>query len=175
MPLNYENLTEETRVLMEAELDLDLRSETLYLPKTLTYDGLEAWPDLLREAIQHGDDATLAEAIEHVLRPRDARGRRTPVDAAAKLADGEFNRLYIRAQCMLALERGEDVEVYRAKEARDPRFRSVRLVGTLLDASELLHDLRINTGMGTMLGVPGGPNSGISVRLPLAKRRLRRA
>lgn len=175
MPLRYENLTPATRAQMEAELDLDLRQDRLYLPKTLTYDGLDVWPDLLREAIREGDDATLAESAQLFLRPWDARGRRTPRDAATKLAEGEFNRLYIRAQCLLALAHGVHVEVYRAKAVRAPRFRSMHVEGQPLDPGELLDDLRRNIGMGTMLGVPGGPNSGISVRFAGPARRVGRA
>ncbi|MCL4265318.1 MAG: hypothetical protein KJ069_19035 [Anaerolineae bacterium] len=37
---------------------------------------------------------------------------------------------------------------------------------TAVDPAALLADLREHTGEDTELGIPGGPNSGISVHLP---------
>jgi hypothetical protein len=57
--------------------------------------------------------------------------------------------------------------VYRAKPVRNPRPESEAMIESTLAADDLLTDLRSHTGdeMPT-LGVPSGPNSGLSVRLP---------
>ena len=56
--------------------------------------------------------------------------------------------------------------VYRARPAENPRPESEALVETTVDPFDLLADLRAHPGEATELGIPAGPNSGISVRLP---------
>ena len=89
-------------------------------------------------------------------------------NAAEVLGEGEFNRYYIRGLARRAIE--DDIStlvVYRAKPARNPRPESEALVETALAPQELLEDLRAHPGDELpALGVPSGPNSGLSVRLP---------
>jgi len=60
-----------------------------------------------------------------------------------------------------------ELVVYRAKPAKNPRPQSEALVETTLPAEDLLEDLRSHPGdEAPSLGVPSGPNSGLSVRLP---------
>ena len=84
------------------------------------------------------------------------------------LAEGEFNRFYIRGLCLRAIELGiGEVAVYRAKYVESPRPESDYLIGQRLPAASLLEDLRIHSGEEEpYLKVPGGPNSGLSVHLP---------
>jgi hypothetical protein len=91
-----------------------------------------------------------------------------PHTAADTLAEGDFNHYYCRAICRRVLEEGKEfVEVYRAKDVREPRPRSQQLVGALVDARRLLIDLRAHPGgIDAALGIPAGPNSGLSVRVP---------
>jgi hypothetical protein len=88
--------------------------------------------------------------------------------AADQIAEGDFNRYYIRGLCVRAIERGvAQVEVYRAKAVHEPRPESEALIGKRFAPAELLTDLRTHMGdLHSVLGVPGGPNSGISVRVP---------
>jgi hypothetical protein len=93
---------------------------------------------------------------------------KVPYTAAQTLSEGEFNRYYIRALCLRALKEERELEVYRAKEVSDPRPESQRMIGLILDtkrAETLLNDLRINVGVDTALGLPNGPNSGLSVKI----------
>jgi hypothetical protein len=39
------------------------------------------------------------------------------------------------------------------------------LIGKIIECDKLLNDLRENIGMDTILGLPPGPNSGLSVEL----------
>lgn len=55
--------------------------------------------------------------------------------------------------------------VYRAKEVANPRAESMALIGRSLPVTQLLDDLRVNIGTDTALGLPPGPNSGLSVTL----------
>ncbi len=90
-----------------------------------------------------------------------------PITAAETLAEGEFNRFYIRGVCRAVLANEQhEVEVYRAKAVAQPRPESQAKIGTRVNAATLLDDLRHNVGVDTALGVPAGPNSGLSVRRP---------
>jgi hypothetical protein len=92
---------------------------------------------------------------------------RVPHTAADTLAEGEFNRYYVRGVCRRALEEGwRDVVVYRAKQPQRPRPQSEALLGLRLNARELLQELRERKDDSSHLVIPPGPNSGLSVRLP---------
>ena len=92
---------------------------------------------------------------------------RVPVTAPDTLAEGEFNRFYIRGVCRHALESNIGaVEVYRAKAVMQPRSDSQTKIGAMIPAQSLLNDLRVNIGVDTALGLPPGPNSGLSVKIP---------
>jgi len=133
-----------------------------------------------RGAALGGDEVTLAERLRGTGRLREIEHRRSPrgwgrfhevrvpYTAAETLAEGEFNRFYIRGLCLRALAEGiAKVVVYRAKSVSDPRPESLRLIGRPVDAEALLNDLRIHSGEEEpAMKVPGGPNSGLSVQLP---------
>jgi hypothetical protein len=182
MALSYCDLDEATRSLMLEELAADVARGTMQLSKWLTEAGKNQWPELMRRAIGEGNDATLAGEIrlngyleQHRIHHRNGRPYRSrvPYTAADTLAEYEFNHYYCRAVCRRSLDGGNGlVEVYRAKLVRDPRPRSQQIVGTTIDAQRLLDDLRAHPGgIDTALGVPAGPNSGLSVRLSSPRRR----
>lgn len=177
MSLNLANLDEQTRRYMRAELKEDVARGQLYVSQRLSPTGEADWPALLEAAIDAGDDASLARELQTGGRLNAYETRRTPsggtttakvpATAAETLAEGEFNRYYIRGLCRRALEEGLGmVEVYRAKQVSRPRPESERLIGQQVDPQALLDDLRTNIGTDTALGLPAGPNSGLSVRLP---------
>ena len=88
-------------------------------------------------------------------------------NAHEMLAEGEFNRFYIRALCARAIEDGlSGVIVFRAKAVQNARSASEQMLGQTMPAAALLSDLRNSPGVDTALGLPPGPNSGLSVRLP---------
>lgn len=177
MGLNYASLDQQTRDLMVAELDHDLSSATVYLSPRLSDIGRAEYADLLRDAMQNGSDDTLAAALGSDGRlnaketQRHPRGgpdivKNVPHTAPATLAEGEFNRFYIRAVCRRAIDGGQTgVIAYRARASAQPRPESVALDGQSIDPNALLNDLRNNVGIDTALGLPPGPNSGMSVRL----------
>lgn len=182
MAFRFLHLDGTTRAYMLAEVDHDVAQGTLYLSPRLTDRGRRDWPELLRAAVQVRDEVLLAETLRGTGRLREIEYRRSrprrgwgrvhevqvPSTAATTLAEGEFNRFYIRGLCLRALEAGiVEVVVYRAKAVAEPRPESARLVGRRLGASELLSDLRDHScEEEPALRVPGGPNSGLSVRLP---------
>lgn len=90
-----------------------------------------------------------------------------PINAHLTLAEGEFNRYYMRGLCLRAIEEKIPMLIIeRVKGVLNPRASSQRRLGASVDPNQLLADLR-QYKEETVLEVPGGPNSGISVRLPL--------
>jgi hypothetical protein len=175
--LNLVNLNERVRQHMLEEVDRDVERGNLYVSPRLSNTGTQNYLTMLREAIRAHDDDWLTQRLSgrgrvHPAEPRRRRQGgfalvKVPYTAARTIAQEEFNRYYIRAVCRLALEEGiPEVVVYRARRSRQPRPESEEMIGRRLSAQTLLDDLRGHTGMETLLRLPPGPGSGLSVRLP---------
>lgn len=175
--MNYQNLDERTRQAMLSELEFDIANGTLYTSPRLTEEGKHHYPHLLREAIASCDDSWLANELRRLGLIKTFEERRkpkggyttaqVPVTAADTLAEGEFNRFYVRGLCCRAIEDGVlEVEVYRGKQVISPRFESEAMLGKRFSPSALLNDLRQSQGVEPALGLPPGPNSGLTIRLP---------
>ena len=81
------------------------------------------------------------------------------------LSEGEFNHYYVRGLCVRVIEENMDeVKVYQGKEVSRPRPESQEKIGKKLSAKVLLEDLRESVGVDTVLGLPAGPNSGLTIR-----------
>jgi hypothetical protein len=177
MGLEYKNLDDETRRLMLSEIEHDISEGSLYVSDNLNPEGQRVYPDLIKAAAKDGNDITLATAIRGWLnayeKPRKLKsgGFSKPpvmrVNAHEMLAEGEFNRFYIRAVCLRAIKEGtSEVIVYRAKMVEHARAESEQKIGQRIAAEILLRDLRAHPGIDTALGLPPGPNSGLSAQLP---------
>lgn len=177
MSLHYENLDAETRAQMGAELSADIVTGRLYISPRLNDNGVAVWPTLLGDAIAAHDDTWLAAQIRGrgLLKSHEERRKpkggttlaQVPTNAHEVLAEGEFNRFYVRGVCLRAMQANiSQVVAYRARHSDNPRPESEAIVGTGFAPEALLNDLRSSTGVQPALGVPPGPNSGLSVRLP---------
>jgi hypothetical protein len=83
------------------------------------------------------------------------------------LAEGEFNRFYMRGLCQYAIEQGiPELEIYRAKEVHHERGSSRAKIGDRFSPQSLLADLTAPFNTRTESGMPPGPNSGLSLRIP---------
>jgi len=177
MALTYHNLDARTRQLMLAEMEYDIAHNQLHISPFLSGQGQRDYVNLLREALQRGTDETLAKSLRAQRRITRTLPRHkpeggymvaaTPVNAPRILAESEFNRFYIRALARRAIEDGiPNLIVYRAKPVLNPLPESESLIESTLPAEALLADLRAHAQQPPTLGVPSGPNSGLSVRLP---------
>jgi len=177
MGLYYENLDARTRQLMLDEMDLDIAQNHLTISPYLSGQGVRDYPQLLRQAMESGSDDTLAAALGQQRRLLRSTTRRKPEhgyaivsvphNAAELIAESEFNRYYIRALALRAIESGvRELVVVRARRVAQPRAQSEALLETTLDPADILEDLRSHPGEPPRLGVPAGPGSGLSVRLP---------
>lgn len=177
MALLLINLDDCTRQFMLAEMEQDVFQGNFYVSPRLSQNGQRDYENLLRAAINSYDDVWLANSLRLNGRMNGTEPRRKhnggvttakiPETAPDTLAEGEFNRFYIRGLCIRALEDSvRHLIIYRAKEVSNPRAESEVKIGARIDAKALLNDLKTHTGVDTALGLPGGPNSGLSVRLP---------
>lgn len=177
MSLYYANLDDRTRQFMLEELEYDIAHNQLHISPFLSGQGQHDYVNLLRDAIQNGTDETFAQDLKSHRRITRTLPRRkpkggfaiaaAPANAAEMLAESEFNRFYIRALARRAIEEGvPELVIYRAKPVQSPRPESEALIESTLAPQEVLDDLRAHPDEPPKLGVPSGPNSGLSVRLP---------
>jgi hypothetical protein len=165
----------QARAGMTDELDADVKADKLYVSPRLNDQGRSHYPGLLRQAIASHDDSWLADHLRAAGCFKATETRNTkkgpiqasvPLTAADTLAEGEFNRFYARGLCQFAIKGSiPSLTVYRAKPVVSPRPESEAMIGELINPTSLLNDLRIHIGVDTALGLPAGPNSGLSVRL----------
>ncbi len=178
MGLDFQNLDGETRAYMLEEIDMDLAAGNIYISNYLNDHGAVVWVDLLRFAVQDGTDDSLAAEIRNqnclkfqVERRKPGGGytmAKVPITAPSTMAEGEFNRFYVRGLCRRAIANGiPQLEVYRAKPVDVPRPESQAKLGMMVDPQVILNDLRATTGVEPALGLPPGPNSGLTLRLPI--------
>jgi len=176
MGLSYKNLDDQTRKFMVEELDRDITNGKLYISPRLNEIGSSKWGSVLRQAVERQNDDWLADEIRRGGLMKSHEERRTPsggtttakvpVTAPDTLAEGEFNRFYARGLCVRAITNNiQDVVVYRGKEVRQPRTESEAMIGKKINAKALLEDLRRSQGVEPALGLPPGPNSGLTVCL----------
>ncbi len=176
MPLAFENLDGDTRRLMLEEIDLDIEQQTLYIAENrLTEKGKADYPGLLRTSAEGHDDGWLANQLHApgmMNSHQDRKNRngtisrvKVPYNAHETLAEGEFNKYYVRALCRRAMSDKElRLVVYRAKQVENPRPESEAKIGTTVNPQVVLETLRTNVPWETTIGLVQ-PNSGLTVRL----------
>jgi hypothetical protein len=177
MGLKYEDLDEETRKFMLEEIEMDVKADKVHRSAWLGQRTQGNWPDMLREAAEKGTDETLAAelrkpgSLNSTIMRRTPKGGMTsakvPYNAPEVLAESEFNRYFCRGLCRRALEKGiAKLQVFRAKTVAQPRPESEAMIGFLADPQTVLTDVRASIGVETALGIPPGPGSGITLRIP---------
>ncbi len=79
----------------------------------------------------------------------------------------EFNVFYCRGLCSRAISESIlRLEVYRAKNVFHPRRDSIEKIGLLVDPAVVLIDLRNSRGSQPSFGIPPGPNTGLTLKIP---------
>ncbi len=177
MAINFKQLDARTRAFMAQEVEGDVSRGSFYFSKRFNDRGRQEYPSLLLEAVKCHDDDWLAlqlyargclnhGEIKHL--PKEILAVAwVPATAGVTIAEGEFNRYYMRAVCRAALEDGiPAVVVYRGKAAARPRPESEGMIGKKIPAGALLDDLRAVPGSRSRFGIPAGPNSGLTICLP---------
>jgi hypothetical protein len=174
MGLLYESLNAETRALMLKEFNSDISNGNIYLSKRFNENGAKYFIELMTKHIEDGHDESLAQDLKSkdCFKTHEERNSKkgvisvkVPENAHQTFSEGEFNRFYIRALCLRSIEEKKQLQVYRGRHSENPRPESEVLIGTVVDPGPLLDDLRLNIGVDTALGLPNGPNSGLTIRL----------
>ena len=174
MPLQYESLDPTTRRFAIAELNGDITTGAYRTSERIRHTAIAEYQRYLHEALRYYDDRWLEEHASDLM--IDFEPRRTPSGgqtavklpqmAARMLAEGDFNRYYMRGVALRAAEEGRQVvEVYRARLSMEPRRESAELEGRRLPADEVLKYLRGELSSDPFVTALGRPNSGLSVRL----------
>jgi hypothetical protein len=142
--------------------------------------GKAAWVALFDTAIKSHNDDWLAHEIiarrmlstqEQYIRGGKTFWRNVNVQSAAQmLAEGEFNRYYLRGLCVRAAEDGiSHLIVYRGRASSSPRPESEAKIGMRVPVGQLLETLRRKDFVSLekdVLAIPSGPNSGLTACLP---------
>lgn len=174
MGFDFVNLDDTIRQYMVEEIKKAIQEDNIYYSKRFAIERDDRWPSLLLEAAKLYDDHWLAYQIEANGMLKGMETARKPTggyslkhvscNAAETLAEGQFNRYYILGLCRRASNEGKTtVEIYRAKEVRNPRPESEALIGQSRSAETLISELRpVNSSLGHELLQP---NSGLSVKL----------
>lgn len=174
MRFDFKNLDEVTRKLMLDEVKRDIANNQLYFSRRFNETGEKFYPEILRKALTSGDEQSLANDLKenNCFKTHEERKTKTgvtqakiPETAHTTFAESEFNRFYIRALCVRAIEAKQPLIVYRARHSDNPRQESEKIIGSEINPNKLLDDLRSSIGVDTALGLPPGPNSGLTVKL----------
>ncbi len=165
---NFQNLTNDVREFMIEEINSDIEKGVLYVSSRLNATGKEKYPSFLINAAKSGNDATFQKDLQSSIHfnptyLRQGKPVKMPSNSAELLAQGEFNRFYIRGICRKAIVDGiETVEVYRARHSSWSRPESEMKIGKSINAKDLLRDLRNSVGEQPQM-LPE-VNSGLSVK-----------
>jgi len=173
MALYLLNLNDVIRKLMLHEVEYDAQRGRTYLSPRLNRTGQITYLAKLKHAIESQDAAWLTgqlhgyfDSIELRRSKKGTISSDIPNNADEIIAESEFNRFYMRALCLFAIEKEiKHLIVCRAKHAHNTRPASKVKVGSSIDPRKLLTDLREHAGEKTRFGL-GEPSSSLSTRLP---------
>jgi len=174
MPLHYENLDPQTRRYALSELERDIENGSFHVSERLRPESAIEYRKLLHEAIRYYDDRWLEDRVEDLVLETEPRRTRTGVEtmvkvpsmAARMLAEGDFNRYYMRGLSLRAIdEQLGVVEVYRARLSLEARPESAELEGHRVAPEEVLAWLRGEQSEDENARRLGRHNSGLSIRL----------
>ena len=154
---------------MLSEIHSDIEQQRLFLSERLNETGRNNYEAYLIKSVIDGDERMLENLLDinthfNPIYLRQGNPIKMPSNASTLLSQSEFNRSYIRAICLRAIENGIiSVQVYRARESSWSRPESEAKIGSSISAIELLEDLRNSIGKEPKL-FPD-INSGLSVKL----------
>jgi hypothetical protein len=169
MALTLVNLNDIIRKLMLIEVEYDAQRGKTFLSPSLNRTGRTTYLSKLKHSIESEDDLWLANQLRgyfNPTEPRQAKKGITSADGYEILAEDEFNRFYMRALCLYAIDKKiASLIVCKTNQVRSSRTSSKLKIGSSVSPQKLLDDLRDNVGQKTRLGL-GDANSLLSVRLP---------
>ena len=109
--------------------------------------------------------------ISNFFKDKDKNGKKSPSNIREMLAFSDFNRYYVRAILVRAIEENKSVTVYRAKQSVNERQESeAALMKTYFDKITLQRMLFVIRDYRLLFSANSGipflkPNSGLSLKL----------
>lgn len=181
MGLNYTQLTETTRRFMIQEFGQGGH----YISPRLNEAGRARWIPLLKDALQYHTDLwlerelmrrtclTATEYLKSTMTGKTVTRAVNREQIAKVLAEGEYNRFYLRGLCLAARTRGySHLIVTQARLIPNMPEAAKKPVGAAVEVNALLETLRNNSfkAVGPALGLPDGLSVpvALSARLPAA-------
>lgn len=161
---HFKDKCDEINKIMISELKQDIDSNAVYLSKDM-------YPEKLREYnlkfLEHVTTFDLEGFVDYLQKNNFFRetkndGSKVASNAAQRLAEGEFNKIYIRAVCKKAINSNLSVVIYRYKESSVKRIESEEKIGEKVDPGEVYDDLIKNRVTGVASILPE-VSSGLSV------------
>lgn len=127
----FPKLDDTIRMIMISELENDLKEGLFYVPKSIKVDFVCAYKKLLKSTFEKGDVASLKRnLIPNFFKDRDKNGKKIPSNISETIAFSDFNRYYMRAILIRAINENKSVIIYRAKQSLNERAESKKLIGT---------------------------------------------
>lgn len=169
---HFPNLNNKTRSIMINELERDFKNGLFYKPSSIKPEYINSYKLLLRKYFEIGH----VEGLEKALTPsffnsKNKNGRKIPSNIAQTIAFSDFNRYYVRAILIRAINENKRVCVYRAKESLNERIESKALINkcyfekqTLEQMLRVVRDYRILFSSQSKITFLQ-PNSGLSLKL----------
>ena len=169
---NFPNFDNDTRFIMISELVRDIENGLFYEPSSLKSSYIARYKELLRKCFEYGTVEGLERAlVSSLFKDKDKSGRKTPSNIATLLAFSDFNRYYMRAILVRAIDENKSVCVYRAKQSLHERQESKIAVGQCyFDKIVLVQMLKILRNYKMLFTLKNKPsfmqiNSGLSLKL----------
>jgi hypothetical protein len=169
----FKNMSPQVRQRISTEISAAEQSSNFYMSTRFNQNGTNGAVSLLIQAAEGHDEHWLAYQIEAQVLMKEYEVRSLPLGgyttahvpstAAETYAEGQFNRFYMIGVCLEAISQGKQVKVYRAKQVANSRGSSNNLIGSLIDPSALITELRLmKSSLGHFLLMP---NSGLSIEI----------
>lgn len=167
----FPDLDEQTRLYMISELEFDIRTDLFYEPLSMNTLGLMNYKRLLKECFENGIPETLQQKLTYsFFKKENHSGRKIPSTIRETIAFSDFNRYYIRALLLRALNENKKLYVYRAKQVMNERKQSRFLINKIYfdqrQVGQMLELFRDYRKLFSIKPQPEllKPNSGLSVK-----------
>lgn len=167
----FPDLDEQTRLNMISELEQDIRTGMFYNPVSMTDYGLMNYKKVLRTCFERGNVQTLINSLtSDYFKQYDNNGRKIPSNIREMIAFNDFNRYYIRALLLRAINEKKILHVYRAKQVKNERKESETAINNVyFDERKMRNMLNLFRDYRKLFNMKPQPvllkpNSGLSLR-----------
>ncbi len=168
----FPNFDKTTRLLMVSELERDISIGLFYEPVSMQKAFISTYKRILKATFENGTVETLQNRFsKNFFIEKNKNGKKIPSNIREMVAFSDFNRYYIRAILVRAIDENKPVTVYRAKQSVNERQESgAALMKTYFDKITLQRMLYVIRDYRLLFSANSGipflkPNSGLSLKL----------